>query len=172
MEAPAYRPANGARRAPGSAGRARVALAAGAVLTAAACGFAAPVQDPPADPVPYGEVVGLWENGEGGTIEFREDGTYTATGSTFGASGETEVPAGEFDGRWSLCESIYTTTGDGEEIRSPECVESEAGEWIALGDAGALNASHLLFTGNEHLELYPYALETHTRDSDYYAKAD
>lgn len=178
METPARRTAtvgNDVLRTPSSAARpagwARMVLAAGTVLAAAACGFAAPVQDPPADPVPYDEVVGLWENGHGATIEFREDGTYTAVGSTFGASGRIEVPAGEFDGSWRLCESIYGTL-NGEEVRSPVCAESEKGEWIVLGADGSLGMDNLLFTEDEEIELYPYALEIPTHSDDYYTKAD
>ncbi|MQM24691.1 hypothetical protein [Glycomyces albidus] len=152
--------------------RARTVLAAGAVFATAACGLAAPIQDPPADPVRYDEVVGLWENGHGETIEFREDGTFTAEPSSFSVRLGYEVPAGEFDGRWRLCASIYITTEDGGRQRSPECVESDSGEYIDTeSDLDGVGGS-LLFTEDEQLELYPYALEDHTHSSDYYTKAD
>ncbi|MCC3765927.1 hypothetical protein K3N28_22975 [Glycomyces sp. TRM65418] len=152
--------------------RTRIAFTAGVVLAAAACGFAAPVQDPPADPVPYDEVVGLWENGHGETIEFREDGTFTAVPSSFSARLGWEVPEGEFDGHWRLCESIYITLENGDERRSPDCVESDEGEYIEIdADRNGVGGS-LLFTEDEQIELYPYALEDATHSSDYYTKAD
>jgi hypothetical protein len=151
-------------------GKGRIALAAGAVLAAVACGFSAPVQDPPADPVSYDEVIGLWENGHGETIEFREDGTFTAVASSFAKRQGWEVPEGEFDGTWQLCESIYTTLENGDVHRSPMCVESDEGEYIETSGTGM--GGSLLFTEDEQLELYPYALEDHTHSDDYYTKVD
>lgn len=153
-------------------GRARIAFAAGTVLATAACGFAAPVQDPPADPVHYDEVVGLWENGNGETIEFREDGTFTAVPSSFSVRLGYEVPEGEFDGLWQLCESIYVTLENGDEHRSPACVESDAGEYVSIDSDSNGVGGDLLFTEDEQLELYPYALEDATLSDDYYTKAD
>lgn len=179
METPRHRPetiAKDVRRAADSAsrptGKVRIALAIGAVLAAAAaCGFPPP-QDPPADPVPRDEVVGLWENGRGGTIQFRDDGTFMATGSAFGASARFTVPEGGLDGTWTLCKSIYVTMEDGGRHRSPDCVESDEGEYLSIGTTDGVGGDDLLFTGGEQVELYPYAFETLTDSSDYYAKAD
>ncbi|SDD04184.1 hypothetical protein [Glycomyces harbinensis] len=150
----------------------RIAFAAGAVFAATACGFSAPVQDPPEEPVPFDEVVGLWENGHGETVEFYADGTFTADPSSFSERIGWEVPEGKFDGTWQLCESIYVTLDNGDQHRGADCIESDEGEYVETDSEVAGLGGTLLFTEDEQIELYPYQLEDHTRSEDYYVKVD
>ncbi|MDA1359093.1 hypothetical protein O1R50_05630 [Glycomyces luteolus] len=180
MEAPGHLPepdgsdiARTSKRTTRLLGRARIVLAAAAVLALGACGFAAPVQDPPEDPVPYDEVVGLWENGHGETIEFHEDGILTADPSTFSERTYGNAPEGPVEGTWLLCKSIYGEAADGSKHRSPTCVESDQGEYLSIDtEQGGVGGSLLFTDKDSQLQLYPYALEDPTFSEDYYTKID
>ncbi|GAB4006353.1 hypothetical protein GCM10029992_56770 [Glycomyces albus] len=149
-------------------------------LLVIACGWGlpAPLEDPPEEKVPYGDVVGLWENEKGYSIEFDDNGTFTAVGDSFGPGFGHDVPGGVFEGNWSLCPDYHgfdEETKSVEEILSePGCGEVKEGEWIALdAPEGSVEGwvDDLIFTGDEEIRMYPYFIDVGPDQDDFYTKA-
>lgn len=127
--------------------------------------------------LPIDTVLGVWEDGNGRTIEFREDWTFTAVGDTFGPGFGHSVSAGAFDGTWRLCADHRGHDWEQDASVETGCDDDAVeGRWIALDAPGSAVEGWLddvFFTGaGDELRLYPWFIDVGPDEDDFYAKAD
>jgi hypothetical protein len=147
-----------------------VALAA---LTLACVGGygAAPQEDPPEEKIPREYVLGLWEDETGRTIDFHDDGTFTAVGNTYGPGLGRRITAGEFTGTWALCDDYQFEKYDEGGTIGNRCEDTGVGEWISISAFDF--AEPMIFTGlGDDVRMYPYNVDVSVEDDQFYVKVD
>jgi hypothetical protein len=146
-------------------------VALGALTLACVGGYgAAPHEDPPEDRIARDVVIGLWEDDTGRTVEFLDDGTFTATGATYGPAFGDDIPGGELTGTWDLCDDYrFEAYDEGAELGQP-CDETGVGEWIDM-DTDDPFTEELIFTGSgDDVRLYPWNIDVAPELDQSYAK--
>lgn len=147
-------------------------LALATLTLACAGGYgAAPHEDPPGEKIAREAVLGLWEDETGRTVDFRDDGTFTATGATYGPGFGRGIPGSEFTGTWTLCDDYRFEAYDEDGDLGQPCDITGVGEWINM-DADDPFTEALIFTGSgDDVRLYPWNIDVAPEDDQFYTKA-